>query len=82
MSGYRHDTSTTYDKDDIIKYSLQFERSKTEVKTQKKLLLNTVKSVLWPAISTISSGLITAGFITMVPYRTQLTFGIECRAHS
>ena len=50
--------STKYGSDELSKYSLQFERSKTEVKTQKKSSLNTVRSVLWPAVHTIDFGLI------------------------
>jgi hypothetical protein len=40
----------------IPRDSLQIERSKTEVKTQNKSSLNTVRSVLWPAVRTINSG--------------------------
>ena len=49
---------TKYGKDEISRYLLQFERSKTEVKRQEKLSLNTVRSVLWPAVHTINLGLI------------------------
>ena len=54
----KYDTSTKYGKDEISRYSLQFERSKTEVKRQEKSSLNTVRSVLWPIVHTIDSCLI------------------------